>query len=143
MRFKNITEPLIVNNTKRDICVKDNNYVWYELYPKSGNYALTIMFDDKDNLIEWYFDIAKTIGIDNDIPYEVDLYLDMVITKEGEEIVLDKEELLDAYKNGIITKEDVDGAFETLNFLEETYAKNFDMLIILTKEVKSLFDKYK
>lgn len=135
IKLQNIKNPLIVNNGVADVCIKDNNYEWFELYPDNGNYALTIMFDDKDNLIEWYFDIAKEIGLENNIPYEDDLYLDMVVLPNGMRLVLDEEELLTAFRNGDIKREDVELANKTLKFLEENYVKDFQRLTDLTEFV--------
>ena len=99
VKIKDVNKPLIVNNGVSEICIKDNGYEWFEVYPDNENYAITIMFDEKLNLIEWYFDIAKEVGIENSIPYEDDLYLDMIITPDGQKLVLDEEELIDAFNN--------------------------------------------
>ena len=139
IKLKNVEKPLIVNNGIERICIKDNNYEWFELYPDNENYALTIMFDDNENLIEWYFDIARSVGLENGIPYEDDLYLDMIITPEGKEIVIDEDELLEAEKRGIITHEDIESAYKTLEYLKEKFVKDLDNLIKLTNEVKRKF----
>ena len=90
------------------------------------------MFDDKNNLIEWYFDVSKKTGIENRIPYEDDLYLDMVITKDKEKSILDEDELIDDYNRKEITKEDLDNAYKTIEYLEEKYYNNFNELQKLT-----------
>lgn len=46
------------------------------------------MYDEKNEIVEWYFDIARKIGKENGIPYEEDLYLDVVVTPTGEIILL-------------------------------------------------------
>ena len=129
----------MVYNGKTNICIRDNDYEWLEVYPTDGKYAITIMYDDKGNLIEWYFDISKKVGIENGIPFEDDLYLDMIITPDGEKIVIDEEELLEARDNGIITEEDVDSAYKTLKELEDKYANNLDELTRLTNCLLSKF----
>lgn len=143
IKLKNIEKPTIVNNEIKNICIKDNNYEWIELYPDEGKYVLTIIFDDNNNLIEWYFDISKNIGLENGIPYEDDLYLDMIITPEGKEIVLDEEELLKAKENKEITIEDVDNAYKTLEILKEKYLNDFislkDFTIKLKDNLNNLF----
>ena len=139
IKLKNIEKPLIVNNGVDTICIKDNNYEWYELYPDDGKYALTIMFDDNENLIEWYFDVSKNIGLENGIPFEDDLYLDMIITPDGKEIVIDEDELLNAEKDGNITHEDVDCAYKTLKYLKEKYVNDFEKLKKFTDELKRKF----
>lgn len=140
IKIKNVKEPLIVNNGKNKICIKDENYEWFEVYPDNGKYAITIIFDNNDNLIEWYFDISKNIGLENGIPYEDDLYLDMIITPIGEKIIIDENELLEALKNGDITQEDVDSAYQTLDYLENKYVNNLDELVKFTN---FMCDKFK
>lgn len=140
LKLQNIKKPLIVNNGKEFICIRDNNYEWIEVYPDNGKYAITIMHDDKNNLIEWYFDISKNVGLENGIPYEDDLYLDLIITKELEKIIIDEDELLNACDNKEITKEDVKEAYDTLNYLLVKYYENVDELINLTNYLYKKFN---
>ncbi len=133
LKFENIEKPLIVYNGKENICIKDNNYEWIEVYPDRAKYAITIMYDNNKDIIEWYFDISKRIGIENGIPFEDDLYLDLLITADGQKIILDENELIDALKIGDINQQDVDNAYETLYYLENKYYNNFEELIRLTE----------
>ena len=64
----------------------DNNYKWLEFYDYSSKVKLTAIYDENNEIIEWYFDIAKEIGKDNGIPYEDDLYLDVVVTAQVERL---------------------------------------------------------
>jgi hypothetical protein len=139
LKFQDIEKPLVVYNGEENICIRDNNYEWIEVYPIEGKYAITIMYDDNGNLIEWYFDISKKVGIENGIPYEDDLFLDMIITPTGEKIIIDEDELLEARDNGFITQEDVDSAYNTLKELEDKYANNIDELFMLTNGLLSKF----
>ena len=141
LKLNNISKPLIVNNGKEFICIRDNNYEWIEVYPENGKYVITIMFDDKNNLIEWYFDISKNIGILNGIPYEDDLYLDMIITPSGEKIIIDEDELMSAYNRGDITLDDVSNAYQTLKLLEDKYVNNIQSLVDLTNDLCRCFNK--
>ena len=126
IKIKGLEKPLIVNNGIDNVCIQDEKYEWIEVYPDNANYAITIMFDADNKLVEWYFDIAKKVGVDNGIPFEDNLYLDMVITPNGQKIVLDEDELLRAFENREITQSDVDNAYQTLNFLEKRYYLNLD-----------------
>ena len=130
---------LIVNNGVSDICIKNIGYEWLQVYPDDAKYAITIMFDSDKKLIEWYFDIAKEIGIDNDICYEDDLYLDMVIMPDGKSIVLDEDELVEALHKGEVTQSDADNAYKVLGELKNKYVDHFDDLISLTTY---LYDKF-
>ena len=97
------------------------------------------MFDNQHNLIEWYFDISKNIGIENGIPFEDDLYLDMIMMPTGEEIVVDEEELLKAFHQGDISQEDVDCAYQTLSYLENTYVNHLEELVKFTNHLSERF----
>ena len=89
---------------------------------------MTVVYDDKKEIVEWYFDVALNTGTIDNIPYEDDLYLDMVITPEGEEIVLDEDELLEAYNSKEIGDRELKLAYDTLDILEERYACDFEYL---------------
>ena len=132
LKLNNIDKPLIVFDGKNNICIRDNGYEWIEVYPDKGNYAITIIFDQNKNIIEWYFDIAKKIGIENDIPYEDDLYLDLIITSTGEKRIIDEDELKEALENNDITKDEFELAYCILKELDEKYYQHFDYLIDFT-----------
>lgn len=134
-----VIKPIVAKSKNGDTVLLADNYVWYMAYPDNGKYAITIMYDDKQNLIEWYFDIAKNLGIRNGIPYEDDLYLDLVIRPDGSCKVLDEDELKEALEKELITKEDYDNAFLTVNDLINKYQNNIDTLLELTNKIKSEF----
>lgn len=139
-KIKGIDKPLVVNDGIRDICIKNENYEWIGVYPDNANYVITIMFDDNQNLIEWYFDIAKNVGVENNIPFEDDLYLDMVIMPNGRKLVLDEDELLSALDKGEITETDVEMAHQTLKELENKYVDNIEDLVKLTNQFCEIFN---
>lgn len=85
-----------------NISILDNQYIWLEFYPYNCNYCFTAMYDNKNNLIEWYIDITKTIKKDND-SYIEDLFIDFVLLPNGDFFILDEEELEDAYSRKIIS----------------------------------------
>lgn len=136
LKMINVSNPMVVTVENKEVCLLDENYIWYEVYPDNDNYAITIMYDDKGDLIQWYFDISKSIGVKNGIPYEEDLYLDMLIKPNGEMLVLDEDELEEALKNKDITKEDYELAYDVLEKLKNEYANNFDYLVSLTERLK-------
>ena len=140
VKIKDVQNPLIVNDGEKDVCIKDNDYKWIEVYPDNEHYAVTIMFDNNDNLIQWYFDIAKEIGIENNIPYEDDLYVDIVITPNGRKEILDEEELMDALNKNEITQKDVELVYETVKLIEDKFVNNFSYLTDLTDKFLKMFD---
>ena len=140
VKIKDVQNPLVVNDGEKDVCIKDNDYKWIEVYPDNEHYAVTIMFDNNDNLIEWYFDIAKEIGIENNIPYEEDLYVDIVITPNGRKEILDEEELMDALNKNEITQKDIELVYETVKLIEDKFVNNFSYLTDLTDKFLKMFD---
>ena len=133
-------KPLIVKLNNEDLCLRDNGYTWYEVYPDNENYAITIMYDVNNRLVQWYFDISKTIGVENGIPYEDDLYLDLSIRSNDEVSILDENELKEALDNNVITKEDYDFAYEVLDKLQGEYVSNYDHLVALTEKFIKEFE---
>lgn len=135
IKFDKVNKPIIVKVQDKEYFIKNDNYTWYEIYQDNSNYALTIMYDENNELIQWYFDVSKKIGVENGIPYEDDLYLDLVIGPNGESSVLDEDELKEALDNNVITKEDYDFAYEVLEKLQREYVSNFDHLVALTEKL--------
>lgn len=113
-------------------CILANNYNWLEIYPDGKNFCITTMFDENDNIAEWYFDIAREIGEDDGIPYEDDLYLDVVIVPDGRIHILDEDELKNAYVRKEVSKEEYEMAYIVANKIIEK-GKNQKYIDELTK----------
>lgn len=106
-----------VDEEKR--CILAEGYKWLEIYPENSNYCITAMFNDNNKLIELYIDVAKRLGMEEGVPYEDDLYLDVVIVPDGRKHLLDEDELLEAYQNNIINKEEYNMAYKFANKMLE------------------------
>lgn len=113
----------------------DKNYKWLEFYDYNAKIKLTAIYNENNEIVEWYFDIAKKIGKENGIPYEDDLYLDVVVTPEGKIILLDENELEAAFNRLEINKADFDMAYEESNKLIKILKNNINKL-------KDFTDKY-
>ena len=123
-----ITEPFII---RENVTGMDNGYYVLELIPKNENYALRIFFDENKNIVEYYYDVIKSSGIDEEtkVPYFWDLYLDVTYNEYFDDIhILDEDELEEAYRTGVINKEDYKMAIEVKDKLVE--------------EIKSKTNKY-
>lgn len=139
LTFKEVKNPWIVENAGEQYCILNDKYKWLEIYPDDEKYAITAMFDENGNLIEWYFDMVKSIGVEENVPYIEDLYLDLIIRPDGKQIVLDADELLDALNENKITKEDYNMAYETMKKIIETYGDKINKLQNLTNFLIRLF----
>ena len=118
-----------------NLCMANNNYKWLEFYDYRKKHRLTAMYNENNEIIEWYFDIARKIGKDNGMPYEDDLYLDVVVTPTGDIILLDEDELIEALDRFEVNKSDYDMAYNEAKKLIELLEENKDKL-------KEFTDKY-
>ncbi|CAM3153740.1 DUF402 domain-containing protein [Paenibacillus sediminis] len=126
-----VKEPLkrILNN--QEFCLVDDGYYWMQHFPLESNYCVTTMINNKKEVIQWYFDIAKSTGINDGIPYWDDLFLDVVVFPNGEFYIKDEDELEEALKDKCINENDYNLAKDTMNELikeienkENTIIKN-------------------
>lgn len=137
-KFIDVKDKLLIPNGK---CIMDNNYKWLEFYDYSSKVKLTAIYDENSEIIEWYFDIARKIGKENGIPYEDDLYLDVVVTPSGEIILLDEDELKDALKRMEITNSEYENAYKEANHLKDRLRGKKDKLQEFTDKYLKLMIK--
>ena len=80
-KIERIKSPFIISN---GTVLMDNNYYILEITPLNENYNTRIYFNDKKEVIEYYIDIVKVNGIDEDskTPYYYDLFLDVIILND-------------------------------------------------------------
>ncbi len=133
IKFNKMNKPYVVENI--NLCMANDNYKWLEFYDYSKKYRLTAMYNDKNEIVEWYFDIARKVGKENGLPYEDDLYLDVVVTSSGEIILLDEDELKSAYDRLEVNQDDYDIAYKEAYDLMKKLEGNKDRL-------KQFTDKY-
>ena len=136
--FIDVKDKILIPNGK---CIIDNNYKWLEFYDYSSRIKLTAIYDENNEIIEWYFDIAREIGKDNGIPYEDDMYLDVVVTPSGDVILLDEDELKEALERKEMTKDEYDEAYKIAYDLMEKLKNNKDKLQEYTDKYLSDFLK--
>lgn len=130
--FTKIKSPYILEN---GLCMRDTGYKWLEFYDYNSKIRLTAMYDEKNEIVEWYFDIARMIGKESGIPYEDDLYLDVLLTKEGKTILLDEDELKEALERRELTEKEFNETYNIANKLIKRIDGN-------EKKVKEFTDKY-
>ena len=141
--FKGYMSLLKINKVKKECrvdtenrCILANNYKWLEMYPLDKHMCITAMFDEKNVIKEWYFDISKEVGIENGVPYEDDLYLDVVIVPDGRIHLLDEDELYKALEGKDIT--------ETVEKLEKLSEKfNIDFILSVSMDESELPENVK
>ena len=57
------------------------------------------------------------MGIEDGVPYQDDLYLDVVVVPDGRIHILDEDELKEAYSKREISKDEYDMAFSVANMI--------------------------
>lgn len=131
IQMNEVKAPLIKEYLNKKIRIVDNNYIWLQQLPLKENFAITTMFDENGEIIQWYIDITCENGVENGEPYMMDLFLDIVVLPTGEIIEKDKDELEEALKNNWITKSQYEFAYQAfhhvLKQIQEGTFKYFDL----------------
>ena len=136
LNIKKVAKKWLVD--EEDRCILDNNHLWIEIYPSNKNYCITVMCDENDKVVEWYFDVCKQNGIEDNVPFEDDLFLDVVIVPDGRYHLLDEDELKEALNNNDITKEEYNLAYSVANYIISDIVTNIPKLEEYTETVKKL-----
>lgn len=112
-----VREKLFITKHKKEYVLIDDGYFWLQFFPDNcKNVALSIALTKDGEIREWYFDIAKNTSLtDKGVPYIDDLYLDVVLTPDGEIELLDEDELQEALDKNDINKEDFDLSYKYAN----------------------------
>lgn len=114
IHIKSVQKPSTVYYNNTAINIVDNNYYWLQFAPKDEHYWLTVMYNDKSELIQYYFDVTYENHVTNDgESYFYDLYLDVVVLPDGTLFLLDEDELEDALNLKIINKDTFNLAHKT------------------------------
>ncbi|MFL0252391.1 DUF402 domain-containing protein [Clostridium neuense] len=103
-------------------------------FPSDCKYALTTMFNGKQEVVQWYFDICDGNKLSSSgIPYYDDLYLDVVFLPTDELILLDGDELQQALKDKDITKDQYELAYGEAQMIMKNMQENKDLLLFDSK----------
>lgn len=136
-----VKEPLYIPYGEKDVCVVDDGYMWLQQFPLQEHHSITTTFDENGEVVQWYIDICLEIGIENDIPWMDDLFLDIVVLPSGEVFVMDEEELDEALDKGIINQELYDLAWDETNRLLALINQQQFKLLRLADIHKHLLEK--
>lgn len=120
--IKDIDKPYIETHSGKNVCLLDNGYYILEYLPVDENYVVRVFLNDKKEIQEYYIDVTKENGYENNTPYYLDLYLDVTIDvhNDNKVIVWDENELEKAVDDNDVSKEEYNMAYGTLrNLLDE------------------------
>ena len=141
LRIHKVSQPLWVKEGYGRICIADAGHSWVQVACHGQPYWLTAMFDREDRFLQIYFDIARPPCFDDpDDPTFEDLYLDVVLTSQMELVIMDREELDEAWRTGESDRETYDFALaaceKLLVWLEENKQELVDYITKVYHEMK-------
>lgn len=103
------------------------DYNWMTIFPENKKYCITVMYDNNWNILQWYFDIARDIcKYENEIPYNEDMYLDVVLLPNGKYYILDEDDLKQALNDGLINNKEYIEAYNTTKDITKMLDNNFN-----------------
>ena len=120
VQIQEVKYPYMVGEKGSEVCIADKGYSELTFLPDNENWQMTAIYDNHNDIIEWYFDITRKNVIDDlGNPYCDDLYLDAALMPDGRILIFDEDELKNAYNNGSVNQQEFDMAHETLNKLHK------------------------
>lgn len=119
LKVNKVSAPLYVQYGDEKICIVDDGFIWVQHFPTDERHSLTTMFNSEGEIVQWYIDICHRNGIENNVPWIDDLFLDIVVLPNGEVIQLDVDELEEALTNGTISEDLYNLAWKETNKLLE------------------------
>ncbi len=128
--FDKIRSPKWIKVKEEEVCILKDYYMTIQILPVGKNYVVTAWLDDKGTILQWYFDITARNFIGEDqLPYFEDLYLDVTFDLKDRMIVLDENELKEAYEQKIITPEQFALVYQELDKIVENVRQYKEALI--------------
>ncbi|MFB4166887.1 DUF402 domain-containing protein [Virgibacillus sp. JSM 102003] len=112
--------------------------MWLHQFPLEAHHSVTSMFNSNGEIVQWYIDICLRNGVEENVPWMDDLFLDIVVLPSGEIIQLDTDELEKAFVDGVVTKYQYDLAWKEVNKLTKQIKNNNFILMNLTNKHKQL-----
>lgn len=141
--FEKINQRKVIKVDEKDVCILDNGYIWITIIPIGKNYAITMNFDDKGNILQWYFDITLQNYLDdNGIPYFKDLYIDVTYDISGKIDTLDEDELKEALDIQDITIDEYNFAVKEAEYIKSILPNSREILLKVANRWIKLFTKY-
>jgi predicted RNA-binding protein associated with RNAse of E/G family len=143
LKLLNVQGPCVKEYGNRAVTIIDKDYYWLQFAPKDQNYWLTIMYNQQEEIQQFYFDITQSNTIlPNGESWFYDLYLDIVLLPDGTLFLLDEDELEEALTEGIITKEQYDNAYQWANrILHDLKGRTEELIIFCNKYFRILKEK--
>lgn len=115
-----VSKPSIWEDPNNKITVCANGMKWLQILPTNDNYLITAMINNQNEIEVWYIDIIVGYGYDTDnVIFFDDLYLDLIISPNGDLKIDDMDELEEALKQNDITMDLYSLAISTKDKLQK------------------------
>lgn len=142
LRIDAVEEPLYATFGQKRVRIADRGYDWLQHFPDGARYALLSAFDEQGELVQWYIDVIGRMGLDErGVPWWEDLYLDIVISPEGETLLLDVDELDEALQQGTVTQGEYNLAWREASTLLSALEEDLFPLLWLSDGHRALLDQ--
>ncbi len=117
LKMMEVTAPFKVGKNQVTIC--DRGITWIQCAWKEKNLWATAMYDQSGNLFQIYFDIADEIHFEGEKTWFADLIVDVVYEPEGTAVILDEDEIEEAYAKGLVSTKQRDNALKWAQSLKQ------------------------
>lgn len=120
IHMKSVDVPKIVTYGTTEVVIVDTGYYWLQFAPKGEHFWLSVVYDGKGEITQYYFDITYENHInENGDSFFYDLFLDVVLLPDGQIFLLDEDELEEALKGHIIDQPTYNMAIATAKEIME------------------------
>lgn len=116
--FEKVKQPLIAKYTPTPITLVQNGSYMLQHFPENEHFSLTTFISPKHEIIQWYIDIIDSIGIENEVVYMDDLFLDLIVLPDKTVIEKDIDEINEALEGKVITEDQYNIAWKSFKELK-------------------------
>lgn len=123
------------------IPVTGAGYQWLHFMPANEMYVITAFYNAAGILQLWYIDMITGTGVDEDgVATFDDVLLDLVLQPDGNILVDDMDELIDAHEHRRITEPEYQLALATKDKLLAGLCTDVPALLTLSHKYKSILE---
>lgn len=130
--MKEIRSPLVVPVVNQEVKVVDTDYKWMQILPRDRKYSITVMYNEKWEILQYYFDVNTEHYLELGNARRKDIYLDVLALPNGEYELVDEKDIHRALKNHKITEADKDEAYNVANHIMTEIDNDFSQFETLT-----------
>lgn len=112
---------------------------WLQLMGEEQKCVITAMISPENRINLFYIDMIAQGMIQDGVAWFDDLYLDLIVHPDGLFYVDDRDELDEAYEDGVITKQQYEMALSTCDELKQKIGENLeDFLSFIYRKLEEM-----